>query len=184
MRIQKNDKVSEIICFVCVFPGLTCLISFAFGLIFTLPSGNYWLALFDKFAGSVPLLVIGFCEMIAVIYIYGVDRWVIQRVRGKGYSATDGDACCWTDQQHSTEISQQILITYSWISDDVAERCEIISYIFFNISVMLTEDRSHSKGYDGFKYRNVQHCLVFWPWRRGNVTQEIKRWEMFNYWFK
>lgn len=39
-------------------------------------SGNYWLALFDNFAGSIPLLVIGFSEMVSVIYIYGVDRWV------------------------------------------------------------------------------------------------------------
>ncbi|CAG5958709.1 unnamed protein product, partial [Menidia menidia] len=38
-------------------------------------TGNYWLALFDNFAGSVPLLVIGFCEMFAVIYIYGIDRF-------------------------------------------------------------------------------------------------------------
>lgn len=37
-------------------------------------SGTYWLALFDNFAGSIPLLVIGFSEMISVIYIYGVDR--------------------------------------------------------------------------------------------------------------
>uniref|UniRef100_A0A3B4AQ63 Uncharacterized protein n=1 Tax=Periophthalmus magnuspinnatus TaxID=409849 RepID=A0A3B4AQ63_9GOBI len=54
---------------------LTCLISFALGLIFALRSGNYWLALFDNYAGSIPLLVIGFCEMIAVIYIYGIDRF-------------------------------------------------------------------------------------------------------------
>uniref|UniRef100_A0A8P4K302 Transporter n=1 Tax=Dicentrarchus labrax TaxID=13489 RepID=A0A8P4K302_DICLA len=58
-----------------VFCGLTCLISLALGLIFTLRSGNYWLALFDNFAGSIPLLVIGFCEMFAVIYIYGIDRF-------------------------------------------------------------------------------------------------------------
>ncbi|KAJ4928388.1 hypothetical protein JOQ06_016180 [Pogonophryne albipinna] len=55
--------------------GLTCLISCACGLIFTQQSGNYWLALFDNFAGSIPLLVIGLCEMIAVMYIYGVDRF-------------------------------------------------------------------------------------------------------------
>lgn len=58
----------------CFFTGVTCLISLGLGLIFTLRSGNYWLALFDNFAGSIPLLIIGFCEMIAVIYIYGVDR--------------------------------------------------------------------------------------------------------------
>uniref|UniRef100_A0A3Q0SI78 Transporter n=1 Tax=Amphilophus citrinellus TaxID=61819 RepID=A0A3Q0SI78_AMPCI len=58
-----------------VFCGLTCLISLLLGLIFALRSGNYWVALFDNFAGSIPLLVIGFCEMFAVIYIYGVDRF-------------------------------------------------------------------------------------------------------------
>lgn len=66
------------VCF--VFSGLTCLISLVLGLIFALRSGNYWLALFDNFAGSIPLLVIGFCEMISVIYIYGIDRWVTQRL--------------------------------------------------------------------------------------------------------
>ncbi|KAM9385721.1 sodium-dependent neutral amino acid transporter B(0)AT1-like [Pholidichthys leucotaenia] len=58
-----------------VFVGLTCLVSFLLGLIFAQGSGNYWLALFDNFAGSIPLLVIGFCEMIAVIYVYGADRF-------------------------------------------------------------------------------------------------------------
>nr|XP_057902810.1 sodium-dependent neutral amino acid transporter B(0)AT1-like [Doryrhamphus excisus] len=58
-----------------LFCGLSCFISFAFGLIFAMRSGNYWLALFDNFAGSIPLLVIGLCEMVAVMYIYGVDRF-------------------------------------------------------------------------------------------------------------
>uniref|UniRef100_A0A667X069 Transporter n=1 Tax=Myripristis murdjan TaxID=586833 RepID=A0A667X069_9TELE len=58
-----------------IFTGLTCLVSFALGLIFALRSGNYWLALFDGFAGSIPLLIIAFFEMISVIYIYGVDRF-------------------------------------------------------------------------------------------------------------
>ncbi|XP_062301994.1 sodium-dependent neutral amino acid transporter B(0)AT1-like [Osmerus eperlanus] len=58
-----------------IFTGLTCAISFAVGLIFAQGSGNYWLALFDSFAGSIPLLVIAFCEMVSVIYIYGVDRF-------------------------------------------------------------------------------------------------------------
>ncbi|KAM3858649.1 sodium-dependent neutral amino acid transporter B(0)AT1-like [Diretmus argenteus] len=58
-----------------ILSGLTCVISFAFGLIFALRSGSYWLALFDSFAGSIPLLVIAFCEMVSVIYIYGIDRF-------------------------------------------------------------------------------------------------------------
>uniref|UniRef100_A0A4W5M059 Solute carrier family 6 member 19 n=1 Tax=Hucho hucho TaxID=62062 RepID=A0A4W5M059_9TELE len=55
--------------------GIVCLVSFIVALIFAQSSGNYWLALFDSFAGSIPLLVIAFCEMIAVVYIYGIDRF-------------------------------------------------------------------------------------------------------------
>ena len=55
--------------------GLTCLVSFLIAIIFAQGSGSYWLALFDSFAGSIPLLVIALCELIAVSYIYGIDRW-------------------------------------------------------------------------------------------------------------
>ncbi|XP_061737486.1 sodium-dependent neutral amino acid transporter B(0)AT1-like [Nerophis ophidion] len=55
--------------------GLTCLGAFLISLLFALNSGIYWVALFDNFAGSVPLLTIGFFEMIAVVYVYGIDRF-------------------------------------------------------------------------------------------------------------
>ncbi|MEE6511931.1 hypothetical protein FKM82_018815, partial [Ascaphus truei] len=55
--------------------GLICSVSFLIALIFVLNSGNYWLALFDNFAGSIPLLIIAFCEMFSVVYIYGIDRF-------------------------------------------------------------------------------------------------------------
>ncbi|KAL0961746.1 hypothetical protein UPYG_G00331180 [Umbra pygmaea] len=58
-----------------VYTGIVCLTSFLVALIFTQKSGNYWLALFDKYAGSIPLLIIAFCEMVAVVYIYGIDRF-------------------------------------------------------------------------------------------------------------
>ncbi|KAK6327980.1 hypothetical protein J4Q44_G00036260 [Coregonus suidteri] len=58
-----------------VLTGVTCVVCFAIALIFTQQSGNYWLALFDSFAGSIPLLVIAFCEMVSVVYIYGIDRF-------------------------------------------------------------------------------------------------------------
>nr|XP_014353566.1 PREDICTED: sodium-dependent neutral amino acid transporter B(0)AT1 [Latimeria chalumnae] len=58
-----------------VLTGLTCLVSCVIALIFVLRSGNYWLALFDNFAGSIPLLIIAFCEMVSVGYIYGIDRF-------------------------------------------------------------------------------------------------------------
>ncbi|CDQ99007.1 unnamed protein product [Oncorhynchus mykiss] len=57
-----------------VLTGVTCIVCFTVALIFTQRSGNYWLALFDGFAGSIPLLVIAFCEMVSVVYIYGIDR--------------------------------------------------------------------------------------------------------------
>uniref|UniRef100_A0AAY4D7H4 Transporter n=1 Tax=Denticeps clupeoides TaxID=299321 RepID=A0AAY4D7H4_9TELE len=57
------------------FTGLTCLVSFLIALIFVQQSGSYWLALFDNFAASIPLLVIAFCEMFIVVYIYGIDRF-------------------------------------------------------------------------------------------------------------
>lgn len=58
-----------------VFTGVTCLISCLIALIFVQSSGNYWLALFDGFAASIPLLVIAFCEIVAVVYVYGIDRF-------------------------------------------------------------------------------------------------------------
>ncbi|KAM3596061.1 uncharacterized protein V6R79_007671 [Siganus canaliculatus] len=58
-----------------VYCGLYCLISFGLGIIFSLRSGNYWLGLFDSYAGSIPLLFIGLGEMVAVVYIYGIDRF-------------------------------------------------------------------------------------------------------------
>ncbi|XP_069032613.1 sodium-dependent neutral amino acid transporter B(0)AT1-like [Embiotoca jacksoni] len=58
-----------------VLTGLTCFVSFILTLLFAQHSGIYWVTLFDNFAGSVPLLTIGLIEMIAVVYIYGIDRF-------------------------------------------------------------------------------------------------------------
>lgn len=55
--------------------GLICLGSYLIAFIFTLNSGQYWLSLLDSYAGSIPLLIIAFCEMFAVVYVYGVDRF-------------------------------------------------------------------------------------------------------------
>lgn len=54
--------------------GLICLGMYLIAFVFTLNSGQYWLSLMDSYAGSIPLLVIAFCEMFAVVYVYGVDR--------------------------------------------------------------------------------------------------------------
>lgn len=62
--------------FVC-FSRITCLVTFIITLLFAQNSGLYWVALFDNFAGSIPLLTTGLSEMIAVIYIYGIDRLLL-----------------------------------------------------------------------------------------------------------
>ena len=54
--------------------GVTCLLCCLLGVIFVQGSGNYWLSLFDGYGGSVSLLVVAFCEMVSVVYIYGIDR--------------------------------------------------------------------------------------------------------------
>ncbi|KAM8840980.1 sodium-dependent neutral amino acid transporter B(0)AT1-like isoform 2-T2 [Spinachia spinachia] len=58
-----------------ILTGITCIAAFLVCFLFTLHSGIYWVTLFDNFAGSVPLLTIGLFEMIAVVYIYGIDRF-------------------------------------------------------------------------------------------------------------
>ncbi|XP_072461456.1 sodium-dependent neutral amino acid transporter B(0)AT1 [Notamacropus eugenii] len=55
--------------------GLICLGTYLLAFIYTLNSGQYWLSLFDSYAGSIPLLVIAFCEMFSVVYVYGIDRF-------------------------------------------------------------------------------------------------------------
>lgn len=54
--------------------GFVCLFCFSVGLIFTTGAGEYWLKMFDSFAGTLGLVVVAFMEMIAVVYIYGHEK--------------------------------------------------------------------------------------------------------------
>uniref|UniRef100_A0A8C2EHP9 Transporter n=1 Tax=Cyprinus carpio TaxID=7962 RepID=A0A8C2EHP9_CYPCA len=58
-----------------LFTGLICVMNFLVALIFTLGSGNYWLEIFNSYVGSIPLLVIAFCEIIGVVCFYGMNRF-------------------------------------------------------------------------------------------------------------
>ncbi|XP_054841805.1 inactive sodium-dependent neutral amino acid transporter B(0)AT3 [Eublepharis macularius] len=55
--------------------GIICLAAFLTALCFTLRSGSYWLEVFDSYAGSLPLLIIAFFEVMAVAYVYGIKRF-------------------------------------------------------------------------------------------------------------
>lgn len=49
---------------------------FLIGLLFTTGAGEYWLKMFDSFAGTIGLVVVALLEMIAVIYVYGHEKYV------------------------------------------------------------------------------------------------------------
>ncbi|XP_054483484.1 inactive sodium-dependent neutral amino acid transporter B(0)AT3-like [Anoplopoma fimbria] len=55
--------------------GVICLAAFSMALIFTMGSGNYWVEIFNSYVGSVPLLIVAFFEIIAVIYVYGMKNF-------------------------------------------------------------------------------------------------------------
>ncbi|RWS25707.1 sodium-dependent neutral amino acid transporter B(0)AT3-like protein, partial [Leptotrombidium deliense] len=55
--------------------GIICLTSFVLSLMFAHGAGNYVFVLFDNFAGNFPLLIVAFCECIAISYIYGLKRF-------------------------------------------------------------------------------------------------------------
>ena len=54
------------------FAGFSCLV----GLLFVTRAGEYWVTLFDAYAGSYALMAVAFWEVVAVGYIYGYDRFL------------------------------------------------------------------------------------------------------------
>lgn len=56
------------------FLGILCICFFFVSIPFILGNGIYLFQLFDQFAGSIPLLLIGFFEFIAVGWVCGVNR--------------------------------------------------------------------------------------------------------------
>lgn len=60
-----------------VLSGAVCLVCFLIGLIFTTGAGQYWIYLFDSFAGTMGLLFIALLEMLAVCYVYGYKKFAL-----------------------------------------------------------------------------------------------------------
>ena len=56
-------------------PGAVCGISLLIGMIFCTGAGEYWLMMFDTFAGSMGLIVIAFFESVVVAYVYGYKKF-------------------------------------------------------------------------------------------------------------
>jgi SNF family Na+-dependent transporter len=58
-------------CHELLFPGVVCVTCFFVGLIFCTGAGEYWLKLFDSFAGTIGLVLVALLETVAVMYVYG-----------------------------------------------------------------------------------------------------------------
>lgn len=55
-----------------------CIVSYLIGLLFVTGSGEYWVKIFDSFAGTTGLIFIALLESVAVMYIYGHRKYVLE----------------------------------------------------------------------------------------------------------
>lgn len=58
-----------------ILTGAVSFISCVIGLMFCSGAGNYWLTIFNDYAGSIPLLVITFSEVAVIAWAYGTKRF-------------------------------------------------------------------------------------------------------------
>ncbi|KAM4619491.1 sodium-dependent neutral amino acid transporter B(0)AT2 [Polymixia lowei] len=52
-----------------------CLLAFSIGLLFVQRSGNYFVAMFDDYSATLPLLIVVILENVAVAWVYGTDKF-------------------------------------------------------------------------------------------------------------
>ncbi|XP_069676078.1 sodium- and chloride-dependent transporter XTRP3 isoform X2 [Periplaneta americana] len=55
--------------------GAVCVTCFFVGLVFCTGAGEYWLKLFDSFAGTIGLVLVALLETVAVMYVYGHKKF-------------------------------------------------------------------------------------------------------------
>ncbi|XP_054614793.1 sodium-dependent neutral amino acid transporter B(0)AT2 isoform X3 [Dunckerocampus dactyliophorus] len=54
----------------------SCALGFLMGLLFTQRSGNYFVAMFDDYSATLPLIIVVIFETISVSWVYGTDRFL------------------------------------------------------------------------------------------------------------
>lgn len=52
-----------------------CLLAFSIGLLFVQRSGNYFVAMFDDYSATLPLLIVVVLENVAIAWVYGIDKF-------------------------------------------------------------------------------------------------------------
>ncbi|XP_018055366.1 PREDICTED: sodium- and chloride-dependent transporter XTRP3 isoform X2 [Atta colombica] len=65
--------------------GVVCVVCFFVGLIFCTGAGEYWLKMFDSFAGTIGLVIVALMEMISVIFVYGHEKFTKDIEEMTGY---------------------------------------------------------------------------------------------------
>lgn len=65
--------------------GMVCTVCFFVGLIFCTGAGEYWLKMFDSFAGTIGLVMVALMEMISVIFVYGHEKFTKDIEEMTGY---------------------------------------------------------------------------------------------------
>ncbi|XP_051160535.1 sodium- and chloride-dependent transporter XTRP3 isoform X1 [Leptopilina boulardi] len=65
--------------------GVVCIICFFVGLIFCTGAGEYWLTMFDSFAGTIGLVLVALMEMLALIFVYGHEKFTKDIEEMTGY---------------------------------------------------------------------------------------------------
>ncbi|KAI3371011.1 hypothetical protein L3Q82_023661 [Scortum barcoo] len=51
-----------------------CVLAFSIGLLFVQRSGNYFVAMFDDYSATLPLLIVVVLENVAIAWVYGIDK--------------------------------------------------------------------------------------------------------------
>ncbi|XP_048373723.1 sodium-dependent neutral amino acid transporter B(0)AT2-like [Sphaerodactylus townsendi] len=59
-----------------LFTVLCCVVGFLLGLLFVQRSGSYFVAMFDDYSATLPLLIVVAGEAFAVAWIYGADKFL------------------------------------------------------------------------------------------------------------
>ncbi|RWS06499.1 sodium-dependent neutral amino acid transporter B(0)AT1-like protein, partial [Dinothrombium tinctorium] len=95
-----------------ILTGCICLVSFILSLMFAHGAGNYIFALFDNFAGNFPLLIVAFCECIAISYVYGLKRFSDDLELMTGHRPSYYMLFCW---RYISPLTMGIILISSFI---------------------------------------------------------------------
>lgn len=71
---KATDKKISVLIRVIYNSGVVCVVCFFVGLIFCTGAGEYWLKMFDSFAGTIGLVIVALMEMLSVIFVYGHEK--------------------------------------------------------------------------------------------------------------